>query len=127
MSEDNFKIASASFSIGTATREAKTQTQLTVAVGTSATIILTTISDGMSSAAVSKVTVYGENNGGKGFYDEVLVCANNSLAPQVITALNTSGTADSRTYTVVSNQLKLAMGATGYNVNVKSEAMGYPF
>ena len=105
----------------------KTQTQITSAVGTSATIILTTISDGMSSATVSKITVYGDDNTSKGFYDEVLVCANNSTAPQVITELNTVGTADSRTYTVVSNQLKLAMGATGYNVNVKSEAMGYPF
>ena len=45
-----------SFSIGSGTSEAKTQTQVTSAVGTSATTILTTISDGMSSAAVSKVT-----------------------------------------------------------------------
>ena len=115
-----------SFSIGSGTQEAKTQTQLTVAVGTGATTILSTISDGMSSAAVSKITVYGNNNAGKGFYDEVLVCANASLAPQVITALNTVGTADSRTYTNSGNSIQLAMGATGYNVNVKSEAMGYP-
>jgi hypothetical protein len=119
-----------SFSIqnGSGLSESKTQTQYTSSVLTTATIILTTVSDGMSSAMVSKVTLFGNNNAGKGFYDEVLIASNNSKAPQVITALNTgASTADSRTYTVVSNQLKLSMGATGYSVNVKSEGMGYPF
>jgi len=129
-SAGDVEIKNGSFSIenGTGTSEARTQTQVTNSVGTSATTILTAISDGMSSAAVSKVTVYGNNNSTAGFYDEVLVCANAARAPQVITALETStNTAHTRTYTNSGNVLQLAMGATGYNVNVKSEAMGYPW
>ena len=117
-----------SFSIGSATSEAKTQTEHTGSVDNGGRIILTTISDGMSSASAAKVTIYGDNNSNLGFYDEILVMANNSEAPQSLIAKNThSGNAPSRTYTVVSNQLKLVMGSGTFNVNVKSEAMSLPF
>ena len=118
-----------SFSVGSATSEAKTQTEHTGSVDSSGKIILTTISDGMSSASAAKVTVYGDNNSNAGFYDEILVMANNSASPQVLVARNTNNaaTAPTRTYTVVSNQLKLVMGSGSFSVNVKSEAMGLPF
>jgi len=122
--------AGGSFSIGgTTTSEAKTQTEHTGSVDSSGKIILSSISDGMSSAAAAKVTVYGDNNSNAGFYDEVLVMANNSASPQVLVARNTNNaaTAPTRTYSVVNNQLKLVMGSGSFNVNVKSEAMGFPY
>ena len=114
-----------SFSIGSATQEAKTQTQVTSAVDSSGKIILTTISDGMSSATMSKVTIYGADNTTSSFYDEIVVAAN-STTIDVLTTIN-RGAAPARTYSVVSNQLKLVMASLSFNVNVKSEAMGYPF
>jgi len=125
----NLKVA-ASFSVGSSTRESKTQTEHTGSVDSSGKTILSTISDGMSSAAVSKITVFGHDNGTKGFYDEILVTANANKAPQVLVSEDVdSGTADSRTYTNAGDTIILTMGPSlsTYNVNVKSEAMGYPF
>jgi hypothetical protein len=114
-----------SFSIGSATSEAKTQTETTGSVDSSGKIILTTISDGMSSATMSKVTIVGADNATSSFYDEIVVAAN-STTINVLTTIN-RGAAPARTYSVVSNQLKLVMASLSFNVNVKSEAMGYPF
>ena len=116
-----------SFSIGgTTTSEAKTQTEHTGSVDSSGKIILSSISDGMSSATAAKVTVYGADNVSATFYDEIVISAN-STTINVLHSINTVNTPPSRTYSVVSNQLKLVMGSGSYNVNVKSEAMGYPF
>ena len=114
-----------SFSIGSATSEAKTQTEHTGSVDSSGKIILSTISDGMSSATMSKVTIVGADNATSSFYDEIVVAAN-STTIDVLTTIN-RGAAPARTYSVVSNQLKLVMASLSFNVNVKSEAMGYPF
>jgi len=99
--------------------------QLTTGVSTVATTIVTTVVQGLSSASGAYVMINGNTNAGQHFLDIVVTKA--SGIPVVLSSTTLQGSPATRTYTMSGSELKLAMSAGTYNVNVKCTSLGHPF
>lgn len=121
----NGTISIGNSSTGSQSEISKNGMKLTTGISTSATIIFTTFTQGLSSAAAGYFIIYGGNNINATFLD--IVACRGSLSPVVISSTTLEGVPALRTYTSSGADLILSMSSGTYNVIVKCTTMGYPF